>query len=227
MQHRAAALTSLAVELALGAAASTKRAVAVAGVLGSDMVSPVAANRFGEELREHAARLAAAGCELIIARGQGSPSGLMAAVTAATETDLVTWAVIECDEDGKLASGMDLKRLISGVAEAGARAVLFEVPSVNAGIEWLSDFQRVSATQSPAPGVLLGSSKLSVRGFPDRDGVAPRWVDRALDLSALGARIIGGGAGTTESHTEALTAALGVLHPSTPPRRPARAGGKA
>ena len=63
MEHRSAQLTRRAVELALEAAAESEKPVAVAGVLGSDMVSPVAADRIHDEFAEHAARLAAAGCE--------------------------------------------------------------------------------------------------------------------------------------------------------------------
>src|SRR6188768_1574421 len=50
MEHRAAQLTSRAVELALEAASENAKPIAVAGVLGSDMVSPVAADRLHEEL---------------------------------------------------------------------------------------------------------------------------------------------------------------------------------
>ena len=71
MEHRAAQLTGRAVELALEATEEQARPIAVAGVLGSDMVSPVAADRLHEELTEHAARLGAAGCQLLVARGQG------------------------------------------------------------------------------------------------------------------------------------------------------------
>ena len=45
MEHRAAQLTGRAVELALEAALLSSKPIAVAGVLGSDMVSPVAADR--------------------------------------------------------------------------------------------------------------------------------------------------------------------------------------
>src|SRR6187402_3565756 len=96
MEHRSAQLTGRAVELALDAVRDNGKPIAVAGVLGSDMVSPIAADRLHEELTEHAARLAAAGCELLVARGQGSRLGLMAAVVAASRTELPTWAVLEC-----------------------------------------------------------------------------------------------------------------------------------
>jgi hypothetical protein len=44
------------------------------------------------------------------------------------------------------------------------------------------------------------------------------WADHALDLDIAGARVIGGGAGTTEEHLDALARALGAVHPSFPAR---------
>src|SRR5690606_11386198 len=109
----------------------------VAGVLGSEMVSPMAADRLHGEAAEHAARLAAAGCELILARGQGSRLGLMAAVVAAAGTELPTWAILECVPSGDLLSGGALGPLLESLQEAGASAVLFEVSAVDQALELL------------------------------------------------------------------------------------------
>lgn len=46
-----------------------------------------------------------------------------------------------------------------------------------------------------------------------------RWAARALELDSNGARIIGGGAGTTEEYTRALVEELTALHPSIPASR--------
>src|SRR5450755_2991744 len=140
MQHRAAQLTSRAVELALEAASESEKPVAVAGVLGSDMVSPVAADRLHEEFTEHAARLAAAGCELLLARGQGSRVGLMAAVAAASQTELPTWAVLEYASHEELTSSGNAIALVEALADAGAAVVLFEVSSVELGLAYLERF---------------------------------------------------------------------------------------
>jgi methionine synthase I (cobalamin-dependent) len=223
MQHRAAMLTGISVELALEAARASVKPVAVAGVLGSDMVSPVAADRLHEEFREHAARLVVAGCELLVARGQGSRLGLMAAVVAAADTDLPTWAVVECAQNGELADGGNVVEVVEALEDAGAEAVLFEVPSVKSGLEQLQRLARVPegvirrSGSLAVSGMLLAASDHSVRGFPDPDADADHWIERALNLDASGARIIGGGAGTTEAHTAALARALGSLHPSLPP----------
>ena len=218
MEHRAAQLTRKAVEFALEAAAESGKPVAVAGVLGSDMVSPVAADRLHDEFTEHAARLAAAGCEVLLARGQGSRLGLMAAVVAAARTELPTWAVLEYASNDELTSGGNAVDLVEALAEAGASVVLFEVANVDLGLAYLERFRSAFELHGIFPGVLLASSDASVRGFNDETSDPDRWVERAVDLSMGGARAIGGGAGTTEAHTRCLAKALGSLHPSLPTR---------
>jgi methionine synthase I (cobalamin-dependent) len=214
MEHRAAQLTSRAVELALEAAEESAKPVCVAGMLGSDMVSPVAAQRLHEELAEHSSRLQAAGCELLIARGQGSRVNLMAAVVAATHTELPTWAVVE--RTGDAPNGAD-RELFRSLRDAGASAVLFEVSSVARGVRELTATRDALAEAGLAVGILLAASEAALPGFPDTESVAEQWADHALDLDAAGARVIGGGAGTTEGHLRALARALGSLHPSLPP----------
>jgi 5-methyltetrahydrofolate--homocysteine methyltransferase len=219
MEHRAAQLTGRAVELALEAVEEQARPIGVAGVLGSDMVSPVAADRLHEELTEHAARLGAAGCQLLIARGQGSRLGLMAAVVAASRTELPTWAVIECGASGDDTAFGSPDELIESLSEAGASTLLFEVPHVDVGLRQLERFKAALEAHGMFPGVLLAASESAVRGFDDPLSEPEQWVERAIDLSIGGARVIGGGAGTTEAHTRALAIAMGSLHPSIPPRR--------
>ena len=219
MEHRSAQLTRRAVELALEAAEESADPVAVAGVLGSDMVSPVASDRLQDEFTEHAARLAAAGCELILARGQGSRLGLMAAVVAAARTGLPTWAVLEFASGDELTSAGTPADLVAALAEAGATVILFEVATVDLGLAYLQRFRPAFAQHRIAPGVLLAASETSMRGFHDETSNPERWVERAVDLSLGGARAVGGGAGTTEAHTHTLAEALGSLHPSLVPPR--------
>jgi len=216
MQHRSALLTGVAVELSLNAASEALKPVGVAGLLGSDMVSPIAADRLHEEFEEHAQRLAAAGCELIIARGQGSRLGLMAAVVAASSAELPTWAVIEYPSQDVLNTYGPVGALIEGLQQAGASAVIFEVPDIDLGIELLERAKAAISAEGLCAGVLLAASAQSVRGFPDEYSVPISWAERALDLDLHGARIIGGGAGTTLAHTSALANALGIVHPSLP-----------
>ncbi len=220
MQHRSALLTGRAVDLAFEVAAESDKPVAVAGILGSDMVSPMGADRLTAELCEHAERIAAAGCELLIVRGQGSRFGLMAAVSAATGSGVPTWAVIEAAPDGDFAAEGEFDELWESLMEAGVGAVLFEVTDAEQAVRSLERAHSVARPGSPALGVLLAGSPASVRGFPDTTLGPQGWVKRAADLGSMGARVIGGGAGTSEAHTEALAIALGELHPSVPPMRP-------
>ena len=221
MEHRAAVLTGLAVELAFEAAEEAPKPVAVAGVLGSEMLSPIAPERHHLELREHAERLAVAGCELLIARGQGSRLALMAAVVAAASTELPTWAVIECLPSGELVTGGAVAELVEPLETAGASVILFEVASITHGVERLRD-ARAAGLGNAASGVLLAASGGSVRGYPDAAAAPDEWARGALELDAARARVIGGGAGTTEAHTAALARELGALHPSIPAPRSTR-----
>jgi 5-methyltetrahydrofolate--homocysteine methyltransferase len=218
MQHRSAQLTGRALDLALEAASDSVKPVAVAGVLGSDMVGPIAADRLDEELSEHAARLKVSGSELIIARGQGSRLSLMAAVGAAAELELPTWAVLECSRGSELESA-PLFELLEALRDAGTTAVLLEVPSVQVGLGELERARPALDALGLVAGVLLAASDNAVRGFADPTSEPEQWAEHAIDLSLAGARVLGGGAGTTESHTRALALALGVLHPSVPTTR--------
>ena len=220
MQHRSALLTGRALDLAFEVAAEASKPVAVAGILGSDMVSPMGADRLEAELAEHADRIAAAGAELLIARGQGSRFGLSAAINAATRTGLPTWAVLEALGDSRASSEGAPEELWAGLIEAGVGVVLFEVTQIQAAVVSIERALAFGLEPRPALGVLLAGSPHSLLGFPDDDGDPASWVKAAADLGDCGARVIGGGAGTTEAHTEALAIALGELHPSLPVARP-------
>ena len=219
MQYRSAQLTGRALDLALEIASGASKLTAVAGLLGSDMVGPVAADRLHEELVEHAARLRVSGSELVIARGQGSRVGLMAAVVAAAQTELPTWAVLECGPRSELQNA-SLGEVFDSLREAGTSVVLFEATSVEVALQALERAEVALEWSGLIPGVLLAASDQALRGFADPTSEPEKWAARALNLSRAGARVLGGGAGTTEAHTRALALALGSLHPSTAARRP-------
>jgi hypothetical protein len=96
---------------------------------------------------------------------------------------------------------------------------LFEVPRLDIGIRDLERFSVALENESLVAGVLLAASESALSGFNDPLSDPERWVDRAIDLSVGGARVIGGGAGTTVAHTRELAYALGSLHPSLPVTR--------
>lgn len=208
MEHRAARLTGKALDLVTDLTHVSHRPVGIAGVLGSDQITATQRGRFEEETKEHARRIAVGGADILMVRGMGSRMDLMFAVAAAADQELPTWAVLE----DHLCEG-DLVELVDALGSAGAEAVLFEVSSVDDGLSKLS---RASLSESGiVPGALLSAAPDALRGFPSE--FSPTWVDRVVELTDAGARIVGGGAGTTEAHTRALAMRLGVLHPSMPP----------
>jgi len=200
MAFRSAALTSAMVDRALDAAERADRPVVVAGVLGGESVAPLDVTTLIDEHGSHAARLAAAGAGLILARGIASRTELMAAVVAAANTGLPTWAVVEISDDGSVLGDDDAAQIAALLEAAGASAVIFEAPSASLG-----------------------------GALPPR---SPEWLHHWDDALPPEARILGGGHGCTEAHTQALAGWL-LRAPSrqapspgatamTAPRRPAR-----
>ena len=217
MPFRAAALTGSAVELALEAVEGAPRPIAVAGVLGSMQVTPPASDRMTEDLAMHATRLAAAGCELLLARGYGQPSqepGLSrlarrAAVVSAATTQLPTWAVLDLSENGTTADGERIEEAARAAADAGALVVLMEIPGIACGSALL-DRARRAVPNMPigvSPGIEAGSAEADGALAHDPAAIAA-WARGAKVLIDEGARIIGGGTGTTARHLAALAALL-------------------
>ena len=220
MPFRAAALTGSAVELALEAVDGAPRPIVVAGVLGSSQVSPTAPDRMTEDLAMHATRLAAAGCELLLARGYAQASsepGLSrlarrAAVVSAAATQLPTWAVIELSESGSTGDGETIEDAAHAAAEAGAQVVFMEVPSLACAPALLERARRavpgVAIGIAPGIGVSVASTEETGLSIHDAASEASAWARGAKLLIDAGARIIGGGPGTTARHLSALSALL-------------------
>ncbi len=215
MEHRSARLTGRALDVLAEIAEESQRPVAVAGVLGADQLTATHRERFEEEMAEHAARIAVGGAELIIARATGSRLDLIFAVAAAAAQELPVWAVLD-----PFLAEPDFDELLSALVDAGAEAVLFEVTSVDQGLRLLQMAE--ASSFEIVPGALLSGAQDAIRGFPCE--LSDGWVDRAVELTDAGARIVGGGAGTTEEHTRALSIRLGYLHPSIAPSSRPKSG---
>jgi 5-methyltetrahydrofolate--homocysteine methyltransferase len=209
MEHRSARLTAAALDLVSEAVADWERPIGLAGVLGSELVSATLRGRFEDETQEHALRIAVGGAELVIVRGMGSRIDLVFALAAAAQNDIPCWGVVETS----LCPLEDTTDLALSLADAGAEAILFEVDSVDEGLRRLDALDRAST--NIVPGTLLAAAPDALRGFPSP--LFSSWVDRVVELTEAGARVVGGGAGTTEDHTRALAARLGILHPSLAP----------
>lgn len=201
MAFRSAALTSSMVDRAILAAEQAGRPVVVAGVLGGETVAPLDVPTLVEEHGNHAARLAAAGAGLILARGIASRTELMAAVVAAANTGLPTWAIIEAEEATAVLGNDDPGQIAHLLEAAGASAVLFEVPSATIGAALLA-----SQPSWPIPVGLLVDA---CGGDPSDQH--QRWLEGWSTSLPSGARILGGGHGCTEAHTSALSRWLGQI----------------
>ncbi len=151
--------------------------------LGNSDVSAGGGDRIGEELGTHAARLAAAGCELILRAASACPrtrrptttiprwcaSRRRAAVVSGAMTQLLTWAVIPVDHGGFTIDGESAADRAHHAGEEGAQVVVLEIPMVEVGLAWLD-----------SPSVVVPRSASPSRGGLDPDAWA-REVKRLLE----------------------------------------------
>jgi methionine synthase I (cobalamin-dependent) len=215
MAYRAAAITAMAVDRAIDAADRVERPIAIAGVLGGSAIAPLDMAGLVEEHGVHAARLSAAGSSLILARGMASRSELMAAVVAAANTDLPTWAVVEADADGSVLGGEPPGPVVRMLESAGATTVLFEASTTSAAREALEG--AMSGTAHLPLGVLLDAGPGCIEGYPEGAAPPDAWAEAMLELLSLNPRAIGGGRGCTQAHTAALARTLRHMIPSMAP----------
>jgi len=225
MSFRAAALTGCSVDLALDAADDAGKPMLVAGVLGTNEVTPPPIERIAEELAMHATRLAAAGCELILTRGfdpQTPDPDLLriarrAAVASATATQLPTWVILELNERGFTSDGESLEDAARAAVGGGVQVVMVSVSSVELGLSLL-DRLRASRLRVPL-GVELAARASNELGASRGDEAPELWAASAKRLIDAGARVLGGGSGTTDHHVAALSKLLrmGETRPLYPP----------
>lgn len=215
MAFRSAALTGTAIELAVDAVAGAKRRLAVGGLLGSRWIAPVHTDRITEEYAMHATRLSTSGCEIILARGvcpdvfqhgeQLARTSRLSAIASACATQLPTWAVLESPDGERVVDGDSVEDAVRGAVEAGAQAVLFDVPTEAAAQTAMSLASRFGARL----GVLLAASSDARYGVPMMGVPTEGWVAACKRLVDTGASIIGGGAGTTLMHLSGLSQVFG------------------
>jgi S-methylmethionine-dependent homocysteine/selenocysteine methylase len=215
MAFRSAALTGTAVDLALEAAEASRRGVVVAGLLGARWIAPALPERITEEYGMHATRLSTSGCELIVARGfspeafrhgtQLARLARMSAISSGCATKLPTWALFESADGERVADGDPLEDAARSATNAGVHSVLVEVPSEVAGKVAIDTMVRAGVSRA---GVLLAASPESQHGVPDTTTPLEVWVAACKRLVDGGARLVGGGAGTTSKHVAMLSRAL-------------------
>jgi len=211
MAFRAAALTGSAVEMAIDVAAHASHPVVVAGLLGGRTGGVLAADRVAEECAMHAARLSAAGCEIIVACSVGpfaSKLGRMSAIISASTLRLPTWALVDL-RGGHTSDGEELTDCAKSAVDSGAQVLLFDAAS---------EIEAADAIDAVVG--VLGEAKAGVL-LADSAGNPEAWADAAKRLVRGGARVIGGGQGTTSDHLAALSRSLrGPQSHSTRPTAP-------
>ncbi len=196
---RAAALTALAVEVALESSARASYPVAVAGVVGAGEPPRDSVFAFEEHLA-HAERLALAGVHILLAEAN-TLQGLFDVIRASLPSRLPVWARVPVDERGQ-AWGQDLSVVSHALEREGATMIYVVAPGVPAARIAL----RASAPLSRAVR-LTGTDDFSAD---------------ANELLALGLRGIGGPA---TLGAEALRGVCDGLRPHRPSEAPpSRAG---
>ena len=191
---RAAALTALAVEIALEMSARATYSVAVAGVVGAGEPPRDAVFAFEEHLA-HAERLALAGVHILFAEAH-SLQGLLDVIRASLPSRLPVWARVPVDAQG-LAWGLDLSSVSNALEREGATVLLVVAPGVAAA--------RIALAAS-AP--LARAVRLSETTDFTAD---------AADLLSLGLRGIGG---PPNLPVEALRGVCDSLRPHRPSEAP-------
>jgi methionine synthase I (cobalamin-dependent) len=185
--YRAAKLSSLAIDLAVGAIESCSRQVGVAGVL-----PPMEARDEklrGEQLA-HAQRLAAAGADLIFVDPAHTLREAVAATAAAAQTGLPVIVALAVSETGDLSDGESLEAVCAALAGAGARGFI--------------------AAPSDRAGEVRATVELSGLGRPWGVYCAARtlspteYAERMLELAEEGASLLGGEDFATPEHVRAL-----------------------
>src|SRR6185369_2006842 len=148
----------------------------------------------------HAARLATAGCELILARGFAGPTSdaqlarlaRRAAVVSGAATQLPTWAVVTIGDGGFTADGEAADECARAALDAGAQVAMFEVPQVEVAMAWLDRLEEIAGKGA------LGFAPAAGSTSPEA------WAADARRLLDEGVRVLGGGKGTTHRHLAAL-----------------------
>lgn len=172
-----------------------------------DLVPPAAA--LEREHAEQAARLASAGCDLLLVETMNCLLEALAAAGAAARTGLPFAVAFTTDGRGNLLSGTRL---------ADATKVLADLPHPPAAIgvncvpacRLLRDMERMAAAVPGFPLVAYGNTGApqgDPDAFPSGTLCAEEYARMALGWIDAGARLVGACCGTDASFTAALSAA--------------------
>ncbi|MBJ6750811.1 bifunctional homocysteine S-methyltransferase/methylenetetrahydrofolate reductase [Geomonas anaerohicana] len=169
--------------------------------------SDLAPEQIADCFRVQAAALAEGGVDLLILETFSELDELLTALAAAKETGLPVVANLAFGEGGRLPGGTSAEGAARALAAAGA-----DVVGANCGagpLELLATVKRIAAACS------LPLAAYPNSGFPEYiDGryiyrTTPEYfADRAEELVAAGASLVGGCCGTTPDHIRAMAARM-------------------
>jgi S-methylmethionine-dependent homocysteine/selenocysteine methylase len=162
------------------------------------------------EHHEHVGHLADAHVDLLLVEAMTTIAESRAATSAAVGSGLETWTTVTVDRSGgRLLSGEPLDAWVEAIAPLHPAAILVSgAPDVLAPA--LSRIAMLAPEIGARPGAYaaLGpGAALTSRGSEAGADLAA-YAEAVKGLVAAGARIVGGGRGTTPAHTGALRAAL-------------------
>ena len=171
------------------------------------------ADECADHHRECSNVLADAGVDFIFLEGMNNITEMTVAIRAAHETALPVWVSLIPDADGDLLSGEPLKEAAVIARQEGADAVLLSGAPLTTITDNLSAV--LNGTPSGAQAIIGRYSPPSWKPdfyprFEDTGLISPdRYAEVASKWITEGARIVGGGSGTTPDHIAAVRRQIG------------------
>jgi homocysteine S-methyltransferase len=166
-----------------------------------------------EIFRRQALALAEGGVDLLILETFTDLGQILCALAAARETGLPVVANMAFLENGRLAGGADVERAVLELAAAGANVV-----GANCGagpLEVLGTIQRMArATGLPIAAYPNSGFPEYVNGRHVYRTTPDYFAERAAEMVAAGAALVGGCCGTTPEHIRRLAERLAGLRPA-------------
>ena len=205
-------LVGEAVRIARDAAAACDCPVRVAGCVAplADCYDAAAAPSRDQQRREHdahAARLQAAGVDVVLVETMTTIGEAVVAIEANRASGRPVWASVAVAADGRLYSGERFGDAIDAMQQAGAEAALANCFPASLGRSLAATLARVARVPW---GLQANTGVLNADGIwaDDGDTSPAAYATHAADWIAAGASLVGGCCGTTPDHLAAVRETL-------------------